>query len=562
MEATIGTGRAFKEAAGLAAKGWKLVRLNDVTAGGRCTCGRPDCPTPGKHPAGGAGWPERATDDEETIASWFDSDEPVNIGVRLGANSGIIDVEFDSPEGEAVLKKFGLDRIDTPAYSSGRGVHRIFQHEDWMPDAGVVKVDGLEVRIGGGEKASQSVIPPSWHWSGKRYQWLPGRSPEDVEPARLPESFREAVMAAAGSRKGTGCIRDAREAAARRIVTQEGGRHHRLVGEASDLCYMERNLDDPEAVSRIVARVLAVNQVYCDPPKQEAEVVRIVEDQARFYLSARRAGDFEIRSGQADDEARLLRLKHPLERCGLEVVGHGAEREYRPGKWSVSIVDSSPAEYVLAVYRPRGDCTVAVSLSADDWLSAAAVARRILEATKDVDVTDPNPEEWRRIWNGYSVKHGSGPKRQVRGLKSQLLESASVQESAPEDRRHAVVAGVLLDYLSRFEDQSGPNVTSPSSTGQPRWIHHEGKPELWFDMQVVCQKAMESSGVEIAVNERRDVLRRLRAMCGVVETTNRRAEKTTNSRRYYRLTKRHLLALEEISGRVEAGSFAKQEAHR
>ena len=51
-------------------------------------------------------------------------------------------------------------------------------------------------------------------------------------------------------------------------------------------------------------------------------------------------------------------------------------------------------------------------------------------------------------------------------------------------------------------------------------------------------------------------------MCGAVENANRRAEKTTNSRRYYRLTKRHLLALEEISGRVEAGSFAKQEARR
>ena len=48
MEATISKDRAFKEAAGLAAKGWKLVRLFGVTAGGRCTCANPDCPTPGK----------------------------------------------------------------------------------------------------------------------------------------------------------------------------------------------------------------------------------------------------------------------------------------------------------------------------------------------------------------------------------------------------------------------------------------------------------------------------------------------------------------------------------
>jgi len=556
---TISADKAFKEAAGLAARGWKLVRLHDVTDSGRCTCSNPDCPTPGKHPSGGTGWQHQATDDEEAIAMWFEADSPVNVGVLLGAASGVIDVEFDSPEAEAVLTRFGLDRIDTPAYSSGRGVHRLFRYESWMPDAGVVKVDGLEVRIGGGGKASQSVIPPSRHGSGKQYSWLPGRSPEDVEPASLPAAFREAVLAAAGGRKGTGCIRDSREAAARRTLTKEGGRHRRLLGEASDLCFMERDLDDPEAVERILARVVATNQVYCDPPKTEAEVVRIVEDQVRFYRDARKAGDFEIRSGDADAEARLLRLKHPLERYGLEVVGHGPNREYRPGKWSASIIDSSPAEYVLSVYRPRGDCMVAVSLSANDWLSAAEVARRILEATKDVDVTDPNPDEWRRIWIGYSVKQGNGPKRLVRGLKSQLMDTAPIVESAPEDRRHAVVAGVLLDYLQRFEDQSSPNVTKPSPIGQPRWIHYEGKPELWFDSVVVFQKAHDSSGIEIKEAERRDLFRRVRAIAGEIKARNRRSD-AGGSRRYYRWTKEHLLALEEISGRSDKGSSQSQEA--
>ena len=93
MEATILSDRTFKEAAGLAAKGWKLVRLFGVTADGRCTCGKPGCATPGKHPEGGPEWQHRATDDEQTIASWFDSEEPVNIGVRLGAASGVVDVE-------------------------------------------------------------------------------------------------------------------------------------------------------------------------------------------------------------------------------------------------------------------------------------------------------------------------------------------------------------------------------------------------------------------------------------------------------------------------------------
>ena len=54
-------------------------------------------------------WETRTTNDEEQILSWFESGEPVNIGVLLGPRSGIID-ELDSPEAKAAWESLGLER--------------------------------------------------------------------------------------------------------------------------------------------------------------------------------------------------------------------------------------------------------------------------------------------------------------------------------------------------------------------------------------------------------------------------------------------------------------------
>ena len=113
--------------------GWRLVRLYGVREQGVCTCYKnSDCATPGKHPVGDA-WETRTTNDEEQILSWFESGEPVNIGVLLGPRSGIIDVELDSPEAKAAWESLGLGEIWTPTYSAGRGPHRLFKWTKTFP---------------------------------------------------------------------------------------------------------------------------------------------------------------------------------------------------------------------------------------------------------------------------------------------------------------------------------------------------------------------------------------------------------------------------------------------
>lgn len=148
----------------------------------------------------GAGWQQRSTDDPETVAAWLRSGS--NVGLLLGPASGVIDVESDSPEGEALAQGLGLDRLDgagfTPTWRSARGVHRLYRWEPWMPAAATIDLGGLEVRIGG--RAAQSVLPPSVHPTGAAYRWEIHPWLDAGEPcvAEVPAALREQLELSCG----------------------------------------------------------------------------------------------------------------------------------------------------------------------------------------------------------------------------------------------------------------------------------------------------------------------------------------------------------------------------
>jgi hypothetical protein len=132
-----------------------------------------------KRPLGSA-WQTRATDNPDDVARWLAAGS--NIGLLLGPASGVVDVEYDTPAGRDQLAAFGILDIPTPTWRSARGEHRLFRWEPWMPQTAVVHADDLEVRIGG--RAAQSVLPPSVHPDGTRYEWT--TSPADVPVAAFP----------------------------------------------------------------------------------------------------------------------------------------------------------------------------------------------------------------------------------------------------------------------------------------------------------------------------------------------------------------------------------------
>lgn len=117
----------------------------------------------------GTGWQHRSTDNPAEVAGWLERGRS-NVGLLLGPPSGVVDVEFDEPAGLELLADYGVLDVRTPTWRSARGEHRLFRWEPWMPAKAAMKVDGIEIRIGGA--AAQSVLPPSIHPSGAPYEWI------------------------------------------------------------------------------------------------------------------------------------------------------------------------------------------------------------------------------------------------------------------------------------------------------------------------------------------------------------------------------------------------------
>ncbi len=524
----------FKAAAHLASHGFKLVRLYGIAPNGECGCPQgPNCPSPGKHPVG-EGWQHRSTGDEDTIAAWFESDALIvpNLGLLLGEASGVIDVECDSEDAATALKAWGLDQIDTPAFRSGRGDHRLFLWEPGLPDAAAVKVDGIEVRLGGRETAAQSVMPPSWHASGFARVWLPGRSPEDCGLKPLPPAFRKAVIEQSGARVGGGAARAARAATASGRVFREGeGRHDYLYGEAVSLARSMRNKHCPEEAARVHELVLGLNQRNCSPPYPEEEVRRCTKDAIEWVRL------------QATPESNAW------EKMGL-IRSPERAREYDPGAWRLTIVHSDPVEYMLSGIRSPSAGSVSVHLCADEFMSPAKTAKKILATTTDVDPTTPTPKAWEHLWDGHVRRDDDGNRVNVVGLRAKLLNASDHTYPPAEYQRHALLASVLLDFLRRFKKPTDDDVTEPSPTGSPKWITHAGRQVLTFRWEAVWAKAGEQAGTRIEVAEIRDMSRRIRKITEEkeFETKAQRGKDGSAGFRFFVWDDRHISALEQIAG--------------
>ena len=120
----------------------------------------------------------------------------LNIAIALNL-SDVIDVECDSPEAEPNLQRlFGGEIPPTPTWTSKRGKHRLFRRPVGLPSKAVLKLDDIEFRVGNG-RGAYSIVPPSVHPDGPRYEWKPGLSIHDVEPAELPPEIVDRLRAPA-----------------------------------------------------------------------------------------------------------------------------------------------------------------------------------------------------------------------------------------------------------------------------------------------------------------------------------------------------------------------------
>jgi hypothetical protein len=150
---------------------------------GGCSCGRPDCDRPGKHPRLRHGLNEASTDPRQ-IEMWWSRWPHANIGLRTGVVMDVADI--DSTEGWHGLRRLlgGAMPVGPQVRTGGGGWHL------WFTPIGygnrVRLIPGVDWRADGG----YVVAPPSRHASGTDYRWL---ITPNKQPPRAPRALRRMV---------------------------------------------------------------------------------------------------------------------------------------------------------------------------------------------------------------------------------------------------------------------------------------------------------------------------------------------------------------------------------
>lgn len=150
-----------------------------AAGGPACSCRRPDCDRPGKHPRLRHGLTDASTDPRR-IEQWWTRWPDANIGLRTGVVMDVADV--DTAEGRHALHHLlGGAPPNGPLVRSGGGWHL------WFAPTGsgnrVRVLPGVDWRGAGG----YVVAPPSRHARGTAYAWL---RPPDVPPL-CPRPLRD-----------------------------------------------------------------------------------------------------------------------------------------------------------------------------------------------------------------------------------------------------------------------------------------------------------------------------------------------------------------------------------
>jgi hypothetical protein len=159
---------------------------------GKCSCRDPDnCEHPGKHPRTRNGV-KSATKDPQRIKRWWKKNPDANVGIATGADSGIMVIDSDPRHGgdktlEHLLKRLGALPITVVAKTGGEGRHYAFAHPGGSVKNAVGVAPGIDVRGDNG----YVLAPPSNHFSGGRYEWLPSFDPWSTKPAALPITWLE-----------------------------------------------------------------------------------------------------------------------------------------------------------------------------------------------------------------------------------------------------------------------------------------------------------------------------------------------------------------------------------
>lgn len=238
---------------------------------GKCTCGDPECKSPGKHPANEHGCRDASTD-PAVIRAWFQRWPYANIGLACGEPSGVDVLDVDPRHyGNETLFELEQKHGELPrtvmGISGSLGPHIYFQHADGIRNSAGIIGEGLDVRTTGG----LVVLPPSLHISGRRYCWEGASHPSETPIAAFPEWL---LKLARGRANGNGTGSTAPPVPDK---IPHGTQHHTLVSFGGTM--RRRGADEEE----IFAALWAMNTRRCEKPGSEKDVRKMARSLCNNY---------------------------------------------------------------------------------------------------------------------------------------------------------------------------------------------------------------------------------------------------------------------------------------
>lgn len=278
-----------------AAGGFRVFPMHDVFDGicsckcspkkckdGRHGCGD-NCASPGKH-SRVREWEKIATGDAEQITKWWAKWPHANIGGLMGGERRVIALDVDPKNGGDaslcdLVEAHGGEWLDTLHNQTGSlGGHYFFTYPEGLNlrnTAGVV-APGIDTRAGDG----CVVLPPSLHFSGRRYEL---KNPTTIKP--LPE-FLLAYLAPSG--EAPRAVVDFQEMRGRQTFAAGRGSGERFNNGERNSGLFGVGIGRwrhgwAKTEGDLLAQLAEVNAWRCSPPLEPEEVGALASHIARDY---------------------------------------------------------------------------------------------------------------------------------------------------------------------------------------------------------------------------------------------------------------------------------------
>jgi hypothetical protein len=235
-----------------------------------CSCPNPDCSSVGKHPRI-ADWQNKATTDPRQIVRWWDQWPDANIGIATGDDLVVLDIDRDHGGFESLKRleaQHGPLPVTVTVDTGGGGRHLYMRSTGPIGNSAGRLGDGLDIRGDGG----YIVAPRSLHKSGRRYKFVAGRQPGEIEIAVIPNWLTNLLPDP--SRRVRNALSKSSVPVGGEIQT--GSRNDTLFREA---CSM-RAKGWPEA--QILGELVKLNENRCLPPLRFDELQTIAGSAASY----------------------------------------------------------------------------------------------------------------------------------------------------------------------------------------------------------------------------------------------------------------------------------------